>query len=66
MDIDYDKLRDVLIRYYSLSKSHNPSAYINIIIVNNASLDELVKIAGKEEFNIYGFIKQKKYIKKSE
>lgn len=64
MEYDYDKLRDALIRYYEISKSHNPLFNINIEVVKNASLDELVRIASNEEFNIYSFIKPKKYIKK--
>ena len=48
MEYDYDKLRDALIRYYEISKSHNSLAYTNIETVKNASLDELKLLVMKD------------------
>jgi len=60
MDIDYDRLRSDLIDYYGTAMAYNPMAVIELSDVENASYEELIRIAIKNGFDLSDYEKQKK------
>lgn len=51
-DIDFDKLRRDLMNYYGTATSVFPMAYMDVINVENASDEELIRIALRNGFNL--------------
>ncbi len=50
--IDIDELREDLINYFGTASSYNPLAIMDLIKVEKASDEEVVKIAIKNGFDI--------------
>ena len=58
-EIDYDKLREDLIDYYGTASYNGfPMAIIELSNVENASYEELINIAIKNNFNLNNYKKE--------
>ena len=62
VEIDIEKLRRDLIDYFGTAISINPIATMDLIKVENASYEELIDIAIKNNFDLNNYIIS--YIKK--
>ena len=62
VEIDIEKLRSDLIDYFGTAISFNPIATMDLIKVENASYEELIDIAIKNNFDLNNYIIS--YIKK--
>lgn len=60
--IDYEKLRKELIDYFGTAFTLNPMAMVDLLRVQNASDEELVDIALKNNFDLNRY-KNKTYYK---
>mgnify|MGYP003289661293 CR=1 FL=1 len=60
--IDYEKLRNDLIDYFGTAFTLNPMAMVDLLRVQNASDEELVDIALKNNFDLNRY-KNKTYYK---
>ena len=60
--IDYEKLRNDLIDYFGTAMTFNPMAMVDLLRVQNASDEELVDIALKNNFDLNRY-KNKTYYK---
>lgn len=60
--IDYEKLRKDLIDYFGTAFTLNPMAMVDLLKVQNASDEELVDIALKNNFDLNRY-KNKTYYK---
>ena len=60
--IDYEKLRKDLIDYFGTAIAFNPMAMSDLIIVENATEEELINIALKNNFDLNKY-KNKTYYK---
>lgn len=56
MNIDIERLREDLINYFGTASSYNPIAMMDLIKVENASDDEIIKIAKKNNFDLKQYI----------
>ena len=56
MNIDIERLREDLINYFGTALSYNPIAMMDLIKVENASDDEIIKIAKKNNFDLNKYI----------
>lgn len=58
-EIDYEKLRNDLIDYYGTASYNGfPMAIIELSNVENASYEELINIAIKNNFNLNNYTKE--------
>lgn len=55
--IDIEKLREYLINYYGTATNVFPAAVLDVIKIENASEEELIKIALKNNIDLNNFIK---------
>ena len=53
--IDVDALREDLKTYYGTAMEYNPVAMMDLIKVEQASDNEIVKIAKDNHFNLYDY-----------
>ncbi len=64
MEIDIERLSKDLIDYFGSAVNINNVAYIDVIRVENASEEELIKIAIENRFNLKKYEDNKTNIKK--
>lgn len=60
-DIDVERLRDDLIDYFGAATPFFPVATMDLIEVENASLEKLIEIAKRNGFNLNDYIKPNYY-----
>lgn len=52
MEIDIERLKNDLLDYFGTAALFNPSAFINVCEVENASAGELINIAIQNNFDL--------------
>ena len=53
--VDVDSLREDLETYYGTAREFNPTAVMDLIKVEQASDEEIVKIAKDNHFNLFDY-----------